>query len=384
MVPVVDLAQRLVRSQSVTPAGSAVFDILATRLEAAGFRVERPVFGEGEAAVENLVATWGDGAGNAPHIALCGHVDVVPTGDPDAWHHPPFDGVIADGILHGRGAQDMKGGVAAMTAAAIDWAQGGAGGGRGAITLLITGDEEGPAVNGTRRLVDWCRGRFDFNAAIVGEPTSRERLGDVVKIGRRGSLTGTVTVLGKQGHAAYPEAADNPVPRALALAQSLLPPLDDGTAHFQPSNLEIVSIDVGNPADNVIPASITIRFNVRFNDEWTSRTLIAALEERMASANAGRTDVSWRVSGEAFRAQDPALLGAVAAAVEEVTGLTPVQSTTGGTSDARFLIALCPTVEVGAVGDRMHQVDEQTSTADLETLAEIYAAILRRLVGDAR
>lgn len=373
---VVTLAQALVRAESVTPAGPAVFDVIAAPLAAAGFTVERLTFGEGADSVENLVATRG---GNGPHLALCGHVDVVPPGDPARWTHPPFSGAIEGDTLHGRGAQDMKGGVAAMVSAALKWA---ADGGPGRITLLITGDEEGPAVHGTADLVDWCRDRMAFDAALVGEPTSRAVLGDTVKVGRRGSVTGTVRVRGTQGHVAYPEKADNPIPALLAIATALGEPLDEGTDVFQPSNLEIVSIDVGNPADNLIPAEATLRFNVRFNDTWTSETLIAALTDRMtAVAPPERFDLTWRVSGEAFRAEDPRFVDTVCSAIEEATGVHPELSTGGGTSDARFIIALCPVAEFGAVGDRMHQIDEATSCDELRRLSAAYGTLIGRILG---
>lgn len=373
---VVSLAQALVRAQSVTPAGPTVFDVLEKPLQAAGFTVERLSFGEGNAAVLNLVATRG---GNGPHLALCGHVDTVPPGDTAAWTHGPFDGVIDGDTLYGRGAQDMKGGVAAMAGAAIRWADKN---GPGRISLLITGDEEGPAIHGTRDLVEWCKERMAVDVAIVGEPTSRKVLGDTIKVGRRGSVTGTVRVTGRQGHVAYPDAADNPIPDLLAISAALLAPLDDGTDVFQPSNLEVVSVDVGNPADNVIPAEATLRFNVRFNDEWTSARLMEALEARMlAAAPERKRELQWRVSGEAFRANDPQFIATVTDAVEAATGVRPEATTGGGTSDARFIVSLCPVVEFGAVGDRMHQVDEATSCAELRRLEDTYSALIGRIMG---
>lgn len=366
----VPLAQALIRAKSVTPAGPAAFDCVAEPLAAAGFAMERLVFGEGEGAVTNLFATKGLGR----HIMFAGHVDVVPPGDRALWDDDPFSGAIDGDRLYGRGAQDMKGGLAAMVTAALRWAESGE---AGQVSLLITGDEEGPAINGTRAMVPWCAERMRVDGAIVGEPTSSTVLGDTVKVGRRGSLTGTLTVEGLQGHAAYPEKALNPIPTLLVAGQALGEPLDGGTEAFPATNLEIVSIDVGNPADNVIPAAATMRFNVRFCDLWTGESLQQALRERIERV-AGNVpfSLSFRLSGEAFRADDPAFVAQVAGAIEATLGVKPVLSTSGGTSDARFIAALCPVVEFGAVGDLMHQANEATSCADLRRLADTYRAIL--------
>lgn len=366
----VALAEALIRAESVTPAGPAVFDVVEAALRDAGFAVERLTFAEdGSAPVENLFATRGEGR----HLALAGHVDVVPPGPREAWTHDPFGAVTVGDTLYGRGAQDMKGGVAAMIAAAARWS---ARGDPGRISFLITGDEEGVAINGTRPLVAWCAERHPIDAAIVGEPTSREVLGDTIKVGRRGSISGAVRVRGVQGHVAYPEKASNPIPVLFAIGEALLVPLDDGNAHFAPSNLEIVSVDVGNPAFNVIPAEATLRFNVRANDEWTVETLKAHLAERIRAV-APDAALAWHPGASgAFRTADPELLGRISAAVSAATGVTPEATTGGGTSDARFIKDHCPVVEFGAVGSTMHQIDERTSVTELRALCDAYGAII--------
>jgi len=371
------LARALIRAESVTPAGPAAFDVVEEALSTAGFSVERVTFAEeGTVPVENLFATRGAGR----HLAFAGHVDVVPPGPPDAWTHGPFEAAVEADTLYGRGAQDMKGAVAAMIVAAADWA---AEGGAGQISFLITGDEEGPSINGTRPLMEWAAERTRFDAAVVGEPTSRERLGDTIKVGRRGTLSGTVTVIGRQGHVAYQHLARNPVPTLLSVGRALLEPLDGGTGTFLPSNLEIVSIDVGNPAWNVIPARAALRFNVRFNDLWSVAGLARTLEARVAEA-AREEDalVTWEPNpGEAFLTRDEALISAVTAAVARATNVTPEATTGGGTSDARYIKDYCPVVEFGAVGDTMHQVDERTSVDELRRLAAAYRAIIDAVLG---
>lgn len=371
----VELARRLVRAQSVTPAGPEAFDTLEEALGAAGFSVDRPVFAAGGTPVENLFATRGEGR----HLALAGHVDVVPPGDLKAWTHGPFEGVVEGDTLWGRGAQDMKGAVAAMVCAACDHA---ANGGPGQVSLLITGDEEGPSIDGTAALMDWCAPRTRFDAAIVGEPTCRSVLGDTIKVGRRGSLSARVTVRGRQGHVAYQHLADNPVPDLLAIGQALLVPLDEGTEAFAPTNLEVVALEVDNEAWNVIPALASLRFNVRFNDRWTADALKHELARRVTNAAPSRlADVAWQQNhGDAFLTRDEALIEAVSGAVEAVTGVRPEASTGGGTSDARFIKNFCPVVEFGAVGDRMHQVDERTSVEELVRLRDVYRAILERVL----
>ncbi|GAB5374325.1 MAG: succinyl-diaminopimelate desuccinylase [Acuticoccus sp.] len=367
------LAQALIRAESVTPAGPAAFDVVETALAAAGFTVERMTFAEnGTAPVENLFATKGSGG---RHLAFAGHVDVVPTGPREAWTHDPFGGTIDGDTLHGRGAQDMKGGVAAMIAAAAAW-DGAPGSGR--ISFLITGDEEGRALNGTRPLVAHVAARDPIDATVLGEPTSRAVLGDTIKIGRRGSVSCEVTVTGVQGHVAYQEKAHNPVPALLSIGQALLEPLDSGSEAFAPSNLEIVSVDIGNTAFNVIPAAARLRFNVRINDRWTLATLKDTLDARIAAAAPDITlSVDWQAgASEAFYNPDTALIERVTDAIHRTTGVRPEATTGGGTSDARFIKNHCPVLEFGAVGSMMHQINEQTSLAELRRLADTYRAII--------
>lgn len=375
-------AKALIREESVTPAGPAVFNVLETALTDAGFEVERMTFAErGAGAVENLFATAG---GEGTHLALAGHVDVVPPGEAAAWTHAPFDGAIEGDTLFGRGAQDMKGAVAAMVSAAAAWR---ADGGPGRVSFLITGDEEGPAINGTRPLADWCAERLPFDVSLVGEPTSRAVLGDTIKVGRRGSLSCVVTVSGVQGHVAYQHKALNPIPALLAIGTALNAPIDDGSAEFAPSNLEIASIDVGNPAFNVIPAEATLRFNVRFNDHWSMGSLKEMLALRIEGVvgtegqNGPRVAIEWQDgASDVFLTRNDDLIERVQAAVEATTGVRPEATTGGGTSDARFLKDHGPVVEFGAVGSTMHQVNERTSISELRTLAAAYRAIIERVL----
>lgn len=376
----VALAQALIRCPSVTPREAGAFGLLEGALAEAGFHVERPVFsGEGTPDVENLYARIGD---SGPVLAFAGHVDVVPPGDGALWRHPPFAGEIADGVLYGRGAVDMKGGVAAMVAAVLRHI--GAGRPFGAIAFVMTADEEGPGINGTRRLMAWAHERGErFGHCVVGEPTCVEQLGDTVKIGRRGSLTGELTVFGRSGHAAYPERADNPIPRLLRLLAALLEPLDRGSAHFQPSNLEITSVDVGNPTTNVIPGEATARFNVRFNDLHTLDSLERRLRERLTRAAAGgRFELTFRAHpSRSFVTEPGPFVETVATAVADVTGRRPALTTGGGTSDARFIKDYCPVVEFGLVGTTMHATDECVPVADLERLTAVYQRLLERYFG---
>jgi succinyl-diaminopimelate desuccinylase len=385
----VALARDLLTVPSVTPDAGAAIDRLAAQLERLGFEIHRVDFSEpGTPDVPNLFARHGDAG---PHLVFAGHVDVVPPGDAARWRHGPFAGVVEDGDLYGRGAVDMKGGVAAFAAAAARFLARRDGRERktwGRISFLITGDEEGPAVNGTIKLLAWAAERGErFDACVVGEPTNPERLGDAIKVGRRGSLSGTVTVTGKQGHVAYPHLAINPVPALARLVGALSAEvLDRGTNRFQPSNLEFVSIDVGNPAWNVIPGEARARFNIRFNDQWNAASLKRLLEERLAAAAAGAID--WRLDlepsgSDAFLTENPALVGALSDAIEAVTGRRPELSTSGGTSDARFIKDYCAVVEFGLVGSTMHQVDERVAVADLETLTRIYETFLDRWFGAA-
>ncbi len=381
------LLSALIRAETVTPAAAPALEVLETVLSSAGFDVHRPVFSHANTPdVENLFATIGSGS---RHLTLAGHVDVVPTGDAGAWRHPPFAAAIEEGHLYGRGAVDMKGGLAAMVIAAVDFLAARGADFDGRISFLVTGDEEGPAINGTAKLLEWAVARGErFSAALVGEPTSATTLGDQIKVGRRGSYSATLTVHGRQGHAAYPEKADNPVRGLLPLLQALLVPLDEGSDRFQPSTLEIVSLDIGNPAWNVIPAEVAARFNSRFNDHWTAQTLEAEIRARLARA-AGETalrpgardPVKWTLHAEptvsnVFLTDDPEWIECVSGAVRTVSGKTPALATGGGTSDARFIKDYCPVVEFGPVGTTMHQIDECIPLDELDDTKRIYEAVL--------
>ena len=389
--PVENLAA-LIRCPSVTPAEGGALRALEGMLKPLGFGIERPVFSEeGTPDIENLYARR---SGNGRHLMFAGHTDVVPTGDEASWTHPPFSAAVQNGEMYGRGAVDMKGGIACFVAAVARQMAAGREF-KGSVSLLITGDEEGPAVNGTIKLLEWAVSKGEtWDAAIVGEPTNPDALGDMIKIGRRGSISGIVTVHGRQGHAAYPHLADNPVRGLLTLADALLSPvLDTGTRDFQPTNLEITSIDVGNPAANVIPASASAAFNIRFNDTWTAESLQAEIHNRLDRASKrtkyrpGRGepisfDLAWRDRpSHVFLTRNDKLISALAGSITAVTGSTPVLSTSGGTSDARFIKDYCPVVEFGLVGKTMHMVDERVALADLETLTNIYSRFLEDWFG---
>jgi len=379
----VDVLSRLIACPSVTPDDAGAFAFLEGLLADAGWRTERVTFAEpGTPDVANLIATRGEGA---PHLVFSGHVDVVPPGDATRWTRPPFSGAVADGHVHGRGAVDMKGGIAAFIAAAVPFAAARAGL-PGTVTLLLTADEEGPSVNGTVKLLAHAlKAGMHFDAAIVGEPTSRARLGDMVKIGRRGSLSATLRVRGRQGHVAYPHLADNPVPVLIRLLYRLTTlRLDDGSTDFQPSNLEVTSVDVGNPAGNVIPGEATARFNIRFNDRWSLASLTDFLRAELDAAASGAAyELIPARNSEWFLTRSDDLVAPLAAAIREATGIDPELSTSGGTSDARFFKGVCPVVEFGLVGDTMHQVDERAPVADLHALAAVYRRFLDRYFGGA-
>jgi succinyl-diaminopimelate desuccinylase len=374
-IDAVGLARDLIRRPSVTPQDAGALDIVAQAAESLGFACERLVFSApGTADIANLYARWGKRGRN---LCFAGHTDVVPVGDAAAWRHDPFAGALTEGILHGRGAVDMKGAIAAfVTAAGRFLARRGAGL-DGSISLLITGDEEAVSINGTAKVVDWLEARGErLDSCLVGEPTNAAVLGDTIKIGRRGSMTGLLTVHGTQGHTAYPHLADNPVHRLVAMLHALTAaPLDEATEHFQPSSLQLSTVDVGNPARNVIPAKAEAAFNIRFNDRWTSETLKASIAGRLAPFG-GRYDLAFQVSGECFLTPPGEFANLVAAAVERVTGRRPELGTSGGTSDARFIRRLCPTAEFGLVGQTMHKVDEQVATVEIEALSRIYETLL--------
>jgi succinyl-diaminopimelate desuccinylase len=367
------LAQRLIRCASVTPHDAGAQDVLADALAALGFTIHRLRFGGApDGPIDNLFATIGSGR----HFAFAGHTDVVPTGAVAAWSVDPFAATIADGRLVGRGAADMKGAIAGFVAAAAGHV---ARGTPGRLSFIITGDEEGPATFGTAPMLDWLEAHTLVpDACLVGEPTSAQRLGDMIKVGRRGSLNAWLTVHGAQGHVAYPHRADNPATRLVAILAALKARvLDDGSHWFDASNLEITDIAIGNPATNVIPAQARARLNIRFNDHHKGADLADWIRSVVAE-HAPAADVEVKISGEAFLTEPGALSGLVAAAVTGVTGVVPELSTSGGTSDARFIRRLCPVVEFGLVGASMHKTDESVAVADIDALAAIYDDVLRR------
>jgi succinyl-diaminopimelate desuccinylase len=371
----VALTRDLIRCRSITPQDDGALAVMESALSRLGFTCHRLPFSEpGAAEVHNLLAVIGEAG---PHFCFAGHSDVVPPGNLEGWTVDPFGGMIIDGAIYGRGANDMKGALAAMVAAVARHLQGRGGKPLGRISLLITGDEEGPAINGTRKVLEWMAARdLVPDACVVGEPTNPKRMGEMVKIGRRGSLSGRLTVHGIQGHVAYPQFADNPLhPLVRLLADLVAERLDDGTPHFQPSNLQITSIDTDNEAPNVIPAQASAVFNIRFNDLHTSASLEARLRDRLERAGM-RYELQISVSGEAFVTAPGAFTDLVSNAVRSVTGITPELSTSGGTSDARFIKDFCKVAEFGLVGETMHKVDERASTADIERLTETYRRIL--------
>lgn len=369
------LAQSLIRCESVTPHEAGTLDVLVGALKPARFAVWRLNFKEdGTPPVDNLYARVGEGP---PHLCFAGHVDVVPPGDPALWSHPPFGAEIADGRLYGRGASDMKGAIACFTEAALDYVKSCGREIEGSISLLITGDEEGPSINGTRKVLAWMKEQGERpDHCIVGEPTNATRIGEAIKIGRRGSLNGRIKVTGTQGHVAYPHLANNPVKGLVKILARLYDqPLDYGTAHFSPSNLEVTSIDVGNPTTNVIPASAEARFNVRFNDRHEADALKGLLREQARRALSD-SDLAFSIEfephAESFLTEPGPLDALLSEAVSEVTGLTPSLSTDGGTSDARFIKDYCPVVEFGLTTATIHKADENVAVADLEQLTQVY------------
>jgi succinyl-diaminopimelate desuccinylase len=379
----VAISRDLIRCRSVTPEDDGAIAYLQNVLADAGFAVHRATFAEpGTAPIENLYARIGT---EQPNLVFAGHTDVVPPGNEAAWRHPPFGGEIAGGKIYGRGAVDMKGGIACFVAAALDHLA--ASGGkpkRGSISLLITGDEESVAVNGTVKLLKWAAERGEtFDHCILGEPSNVEAVGDTIKAGRRGSLNGTLIVTGRQGHVAYPDRADNPIRGLTTLIAALQAPLDDGSEHFDPSHLEFTSVDVGNPTVNLIPGEARARFNIRYND-CHSQTALKTLIERRAATAAGRALFSfdWQPSNaDVFVTKPGPFTDLAVAAITEATGRKPKLSTSGGTSDARFIKDYCPVLEFGLVGQTMHQVDECAPVADLVTLTAVYRRIIDRYFG---
>src|SRR3984885_4018503 len=388
MTDALSIARDLVRCPSITPADAGALGVLEQLLKAAGFETHRITFSEaGTADIDNPYARIGNAA---PHIAFAGHTDVVPPGDETAWTVGAFSGEVKEGFLYGRGTVDMKGGIACSAAAVLQYLSDHGGmpreDGNGSISFLITGDEEDVAINGTLKLLQWAAARGEkFDHCVLGEPSNVEELGDCIKIGRRGSLSGTMIVEGLQGHVAYPHRANNPVPDIARLVVALSDePLDHGSAQFQASNLEFTSGDVGNSAYNVIPGHARAKFNIRFNDNHSHESLRALIEMRMAKAagNRIRARIEWEYSNSnVFVTKPGAFTDLAVSAIEEVTGRKPELSTSGGTSDARFISSHCPVIEFGLVGQTMHQIDERTPVSDLEKLTRIYRGILDRYFG---
>ena len=377
----VALAQSLIRCPSVTPKDAGALDALIEPLKKARFICDRLTFTEADTpAIDNLVARIGDGP---PHLCFAGHTDVVPPGDETLWKHPPFAAEIADGVLYGRGASDMKGAVACFAAAALDYARERNREIDGTISLLITGDEEGPSINGTKKVLKWMEEHgLKPDHCVVGEPTNASALGEVIKIGRRGSLNGRLKISGQQGHVAYPHLAANPVKGIVeVLAKLYDTPLDYGSAHFSPSNLEVTSIDVDNPATNVIPSSAEAKFNIRFNDRHGPESLQTMLRDQIAATLSG-TELTFTLEfdppGDVFLTEPGELDALFSEAVNEITGKTPSLSTDGGTSDARFIKDYCPVVEFGLTTETIHKTDENVKVADLEQLTAIYRRFIER------
>jgi succinyl-diaminopimelate desuccinylase len=375
------IARDLLRFPSVTPADGGALAYLHSVLAKAGFSVQRMTFTEpGTAPIENLYARIGT---EQPNLVFAGHTDVVPPGDETMWRHPPFAGEVADGKLFGRGAVDMKGGIACFVAAALDYLAANNGKPKhGSISLLITGDEESIAVNGTIKLLQWAAARGEkFDHCVLGEPSNVDMLGDTIKAGRRGSLNGVLVVTGKQGHVAYPDRADNPVRGLVKLIAAIQAPLDDGSAQFDPSNLEFTSIDIGNKTVNLIPGEARARFNIRFNDRHSQDSLKQLIGQRAEAAAEGRVRfaIEWEPSNADVFVTKPSLFTELAAsAIAEVTGRKPKLSTTGGTSDARFIKDYCPVLEFGLVGQTMHAIDECVPVADLVALTAVYRRIIEK------
>jgi succinyl-diaminopimelate desuccinylase len=378
LIDAVDLARDLIRCPSVTPAEGGALGHLQKVLEGLGFVCHRLPFSDVDTPdVDNLYARYGTAA---PNFCFAGHTDVVPTGPLDGWTVDPFAAEIRDGYLYGRGAVDMKSAISAFAAAAASVIEGG--GVHGSISFLITGDEEGPSINGTKKVLGWLDEQGErIDHCLVGEPTNPHKIGEMMKIGRRGSMNSILTVKGKQGHVAYPHLADNAAHLLVQMLHALTrEPLDAGNDHFQPSSLQITSIDIGNPTENVIPGSAEARFNIRFNDMHSSDSLRRWIRETLDGVAGGpdRYDLRIRVSGESFVFPPGELSALISAGVETVTGCKPELSTTGGTSDARFIKDHCPVAEFGLVGETMHKIDERCSLDDIRALTDIYRHVLSR------
>lgn len=375
----VSLAQALIRCPSVTPEEGGALSLLQEILSAAGFACHRMTFTQdGTPDVENLYARLGS---EGPNLCFAGHTDVVPPGHVDAWTVPPFAAEIRDGALYGRGAVDMKGGVACFLAATMRYLETSGGKLPGALSFLITGDEEGPSINGTAKVLDWLKDKGErLDACLVGEPSNPEALGDEIKIGRRGSLNGHIVVHGRQGHAAYPLKADNPIPKLARIIDRLsATALDGGTGSFEPSRLVVTVVSVPNTATNVIPGRAEAMFNIRYNDSWTRSRLehhIRGICETAAAELSAGFDLGFSGTGDVFLTEPGPLVDTMVAAVKEQTGRTPALTTGGGTSDARFIKDHCPVIEFGLVNKTIHQVDEHVALEDLETLTRIYQSFI--------
>jgi succinyl-diaminopimelate desuccinylase len=373
----VELTRALIKCRSITPNEGGALTLLQSVLEPLGFACHRLTFSEsGTPDVDNLYARRGSSGQN---LCFAGHTDVVPPGDLAAWHADPFAGEIRDGVLYGRGAVDMKGAIGCFIAAAARRIAGGQD--TGSLSWLITGDEEGPSINGTVKVLQWLAERGErIDAAIVGEPSNPDALGEEIKIGRRGSMSGELVVHGVQGHAAYPQRADNPIPKLAAFIARLTgTPIDEGTRHFEPSNCQVTVVSVPNSASNVIPAHARATFNVRYNDIWRRASIEEWVKlqcDAAALATGATFDVSFAGTGDVFLTQKGPLVDTLAGAVEAVTRRVPKLSTSGGTSDARFIKDYCPVVEFGLVNRTIHQVDERVPLSDLAGLTEIYATFL--------
>ncbi|MDY0881663.1 succinyl-diaminopimelate desuccinylase [Dongia soli] len=389
--PVLDpvkLAAELIRRPSVTPAEAGVLDTLSAALEMIGFTCRRmPFQQQGTERVDNLYAKFtqpGADRQNKPrHFCFAGHVDVVPVGKREAWSIDPFGGEIVNGRLYGRGAADMKGAVAAFSAAAGRFLAKRGNAFSGSISLLITGDEEGPAYNGTKPMLETLAAEGEtWDACLVGEPTNPQKLGEMAKIGRRGSFTGYLRIRGIQGHTAYPHLADNPIHRLSKMIAALTEtPLDRGTEHFQPTSLQFTTVDVGNPASNVIPGEVLATFNARFNDSFTIRSFEAEIRRRLDDVG-GEYDLTIGSSSESFLTPVGRLSEIVSEAIARELGRAPELSTTGGTSDARFIKDYCPVIEFGLAGQTMHKVDENVPVADIQALSRIYETVLEAFFDD--
>jgi succinyl-diaminopimelate desuccinylase len=377
LIDAVDLARDLIRCPSVTPKEGGALEELQGVLEGLGFTCHRLNFSDADTPdVDNLYARLGT---EQPNFCFAGHTDVVPTGPADDWSVDPFSAEIRDGFLYGRGAVDMKSAIAAFVAATARVTADGPV--PGSISLLITGDEEGPAINGTRKMLDWLEEQGErIDACVVGEPTNPSEIGEMMKIGRRGSVNFIVTAKGTQGHVAYPHLADNAAHTLTRMLEALIrDPLDEGNEHFQPSSLQITSIDIGNPTENVIPGTAEGRFNIRFNDMHSSESLVRWVRETLdKTAGPDGYDLTYRVSGESFIFPPGMLSDLISGSIETVTGRRPELSTTGGTSDARFIKDHCPVAEFGLVSQTMHKVDERCSLDDIRALTDIYQNVLMR------